>query len=178
MVWMIRRVVGVAGVCLVMVMAANARAAEAARVEACSGAEYRQFDFFVGDWDGFEMEKPEVKVARNRVTRILDGCVVLEDYQGTDGSYGESFSIYDKTRNVWHQSWVTNRGVLLVIEGGMQGDEMVLSGADRTADGKERLVRGVWKVVAGGVRETAVRSVDGGKTWEPWFDMIFRPAGK
>ncbi|MGA7969379.1 MAG: hypothetical protein WB983_12160, partial [Terriglobales bacterium] len=78
MVWMIRRMI-VAGVCLVIAMAANARAAETAKAGACSGAEYRQFDFFVGDWDGFEMEKPEVKVARNRVTRILDGCVVLED---------------------------------------------------------------------------------------------------
>src|SRR5580698_7763202 len=106
MVRMIRRVIGVAGVCLVMAMA-NARAAETAKVGACSGAEFRQFDFFVGDWDGFEMDKPEVKVARNRVTRILDGCVVLEDYQGTDGSHGESFSIYDVKRKVWHQSWVT-----------------------------------------------------------------------
>ena len=82
------------------------------------------------------------------------------------------------SRRLWHQTWVTNRGVLLVIEGGMRGNEMVLSGADRTADGKQRLVRGVWKAVAGGVQETAVRSVDGGKSWEPWFNMIFRPAGK
>jgi hypothetical protein len=170
------RVILVASVCLGIAFAANGHAAETSKATPCSAAEYRQFDFFVGNWDGFEMEKPQVKVARNRVTRILDGCVVLEDYQGTDGSHGQSFSIYDVSRKVWHQTWVTNRGVLLVIEGGLRGDEMVLSGTDRTADGKERLVRGVWKVVSGGVRETAVRSVDGGKTWTAWFDMIFRPA--
>jgi ketosteroid isomerase-like protein len=60
----------------------------------------------------------------------------------------------------------------------MQNGEMVLTGADRTADGKDRLVRGVWKREAEGVRETAARSTDGGKTWNPWFDLMFRPAAK
>lgn len=36
--------------------------------------------------------------------------------------------------------------------------------------------RGVWKPEKGGVRESAVTSADGGKTWEPWFDLMFRPA--
>ncbi len=88
---------------------------------------------------------------------------------------GQSFSIYDATRKVWHQSWVTNRGELLVIEGGIRAGEMVLSGVDRTKDGKSRRVRGTWKPVEGGVRETALRSTDGGKTWNLWFDLVFRP---
>jgi hypothetical protein len=40
---------------------------------------------------------------------------------------GESFSIYDVSRKVWHQTWVTDRGKLLVIEGGLQQGAMVLS---------------------------------------------------
>ncbi|MGA9507293.1 MAG: hypothetical protein WBV55_01470 [Candidatus Sulfotelmatobacter sp.] len=68
---------------------------------------------------------------------------------------------------------------MLVIEGGFTDGEMVLTGADRTAAGRERLVRGNWKAEGAGVRETAVRetavySMDGGKTWKPWFDLIFR----
>ncbi|MGA7930169.1 MAG: nuclear transport factor 2 family protein [Candidatus Sulfotelmatobacter sp.] len=93
-----------------------------------------------------------------------------------DGHKGQSFSIYDTSRRIWHQSWVTNRGEMLVIEGGLQAREMVLSGVDHTVDGKERHVRGTWKPVNGGVRETAVSSTDGGRTWKPWFDLIFRPA--
>jgi len=58
----------------------------------------------------------------------------------------------------------------------MHGSEMVLSGTDRTTDGKTRYVRGTWKPVSGGVREVAVTSIDGGKTWKPWFDLMFRPA--
>lgn len=141
----------------------------------CASAEYRQFDFWIGNWDAFDVDKPAVRVAHNRVNRILDGCVLLEDYQGTNGSRGQSFSIYDASRGVWHQTWVTNRGRLLVIEGKFEDGEMVLSGADHTADGKERHVRGTWKPASGGVRETAATSTDGGKTWQPWFDLIFRP---
>jgi len=140
----------------------------------CALPEYRQFDFWVGDWDAFDVDNPSVKVARNQVDRILGGCVLLENYQGTNGSQGQSFSIYDASRGVWHQSWVTNRGQLLVIEGKFQGGQMVLSGVDRTSDGKERHVRGTWKLASRGVRETAVTSTDGGKTWQPWFDMMFR----
>ncbi len=146
-----------------------------AQSASCASAEYRQFDFWIGDWDAFDVDNPTVKVAHNRVDPILGECVLLEDYQGTNGSKGESFSIYDASRGVWHQTWVTNRGRLLVIEGKFEGGEMVLAGADRAADGKERSVRGTWKPASGGVRETAVTSTDGGKTWQPWFDMMFRP---
>ena len=146
-----------------------------AKPPACAAPEYRQFDFWVGDWDAFDVSDPKTAVAHARVDRILDGCALLEDYRSANGSHGESFSIYDASRKLWHQSWVTNRGRLLVIEGGMEAGVMVLSGTDVQADGKERRVRGMWKPITGGVRETAVASTDSGKTWQPWFDLLFRP---
>jgi ketosteroid isomerase-like protein len=148
---------------------------DSASAAACASPEYRSFDFWIGSWDAFEVSNPTVKVANNRVSRILGGCVLLEDYQGENGSHGESFSIYDAGRKVWHQNWVTNRGALLVIEGGMHGDAMVLEGVDHS-NGAEKLVRGTWKPEQDAVRETAVTSVDGGKTWTAWFDMVFRRA--
>ena len=140
----------------------------------CSGPEYRQFDFWVGDWDVLESGKEEL-VARTHVERILDGCVLREDYESTDGLKGQSFTLYDASRGIWHQSWATNRGQLLTIEGRLENGGMVLSGTERTGDGKEKLVRGTWKPTSAGVRETAVTSLDAGKTWQPWFDLEFRP---
>jgi len=140
----------------------------------CQAPEYHQFDFWIGDWDAYDTDNPNVVSARTKVGRILAGCVLREDYQDTSGHKGQSFSIYDVSRKVWHQSWVTNRGELLVIEGGYHNGEMILTGKDETTDGRERLVRGTWKAVAEGVRESAVRSTDGGQTWTPWFDIIFR----
>lgn len=139
----------------------------------CAAPEYRQFDFWIGDWDVFDVGNP-AQVARARVDVILGGCVLREDYQDTNGHKGQSFTIYDATRKVWHQTWVTNRGQLLEIEGKLQGDEMVLSGVDHSK-GAPGTVRGVWKPVQGNVRETAATSSDDGRTWKPWFDLMFRP---
>jgi len=141
----------------------------------CTAPEYHQFDFWVGDWNAFDVETRS-QDAHVGVDSILDGCVVHERYDGADGHRGESFSIYDASRHVWHQTWVTNRGELLTIEGNLQDGVMVLAGADLNAAGQERRVRGDWKPAEGGVRETAVTSTDGGKTWKPWFDLMFRPA--
>ncbi len=138
----------------------------------CTSPQHRQLDFWVGDWDAFDFDNQKEVAARARVSQILQGCSLLEDYQQVDGLHGQSFSTYDASRNVWHQTWVTNRGSLLVLEGKMEGDKLVLKGTDniRKAD-----MRVTWETDGNGVRETAVSSKDGGKTWEPVFDMVFRP---
>jgi hypothetical protein len=135
----------------------------------CSSSEYREFDFWVGDWKVFDIGSPR-KVADVQVEAILDGCVLREDYRGADGHRGQSFTIYDAARKVWHQTWVTNRGELLQIEGKVEDGEMVLTGRNQQG----ALVRGTWKPVNRDVRETAVTSTDGGRTWQPWFDLVFR----
>jgi ketosteroid isomerase-like protein len=145
-----------------------------AQSKPCSSPEHHQLDFWIGDWDAFDFGgNDKTPSAHVRVDRILDGCVLREDYQDPNGMKGQSFTIYDAPRKLWHQSWVTNRGNLLVIEGKLEGDQIVLSGIDDSRG--NALVRGVWKPVSGGVRETAVTSSDNGKTWKPWFDIMFRP---
>ena len=141
----------------------------------CASAAHHQLDFWIGDWDAYEVDEHDKLVARNRVDPILGGCVLHELYEQNDGLVGESYSIYDAARRVWHQTWVTNRGLLLVLEGRFDGGHLVLTGSGRGADGRPMLERGVWQAAAGGVRETATASTDGGKTWTPLFDIMFRP---
>jgi ketosteroid isomerase-like protein len=156
------------------VAAQTAWAADSAKTDSCTAAEYRQFDFWIGDWDVFDVDSPAKQVARVHVDRILDGCVLREDYQDTDGHQGQSFSIYDASRKVWHQSWVTNRGQLLQLDGGPQASGMSLRAVEQIDNGKDKQIRGTWRPVEGGVRETAATSMDGGTTWNPWFDLLFR----
>ena len=160
-----------AAVFLLWTTAARAAAPE----KHCTAPEYRQFDFWAGDWDVFDT-KTGSREANARVDRILDGCVLREQYDGTNGSTGQSFNIYDPSRGVWRQIWVNNRGQLLFLEGKLEGGELDFSGSQRTLEGKEEQVRGQWKPVQGGVQETAQTSLDGGRTWTPWFDLTFRPA--
>lgn len=142
----------------------------------CAEPEYRQFDFWLGDWNVFESDGTTA-VGRVRVDKALDGCALLESYEDRKGLTGHSISAYDRSRNVWHQTWATNQGQLLSIEGRTQAVDMVLSGTYRGARGEETNVRGTWRPLGETVRETAVTSTDGGKTWKPWFDLLFRPRG-
>lgn len=143
--------------------------------QTCSDAEYRKLDFWIGDWDTFDapVTSASKSIARNHVDAILDGCVIREDYDQFDGHRGQSFTIYDAQRKVWHQSWVTNRGELLVLEGKRDRDRIVLEGEEHGAKGKRR-VRAVWQPQGEDVREIATTSDDGGKTWKPMFDIVFR----
>ncbi len=140
----------------------------------CAAPEYRQLDFWVGDWEAYDPDEHKV-VGRNRVDLILDRCVLREVYDQTDGLSGQSFSLYDAARKVWHQTWVTNSGKLLMLDGKLQGNRLVLEGIQTGADGHPMTVRAVWYPEKDGVRETAAASSDGGKTWKPLFDLLFRP---
>jgi hypothetical protein len=137
---------------------------------ACAAPEYRQLDFWLGDWDAYDVDDATQVAARVQVEPVVDGCSLHEIYRGSNGLVGESFSIYDASRRVWHQTWVTNRGQLLTIEGGWRGDHMLLEGGIIAGE----RIRAVWKPEGSGVRETAERSTDGGKSWKPLFDMAFR----
>jgi hypothetical protein len=149
-------------------------ASPASPVTPCSAPEYRQLDFWLGDWDTFEPDGSGSSQARNRVTAILGGCVIHERYEQTDGLTGESFSIYDAPRKVWNQTWVTNHGDRLSIEGTFKDGALTLEGPMFDKQGKPMTIRGVWKAQGDGVRETATVSKDGGKTWESYFDILFR----
>lgn len=175
----VRALLGCAPCLAGLLIGSSSLAAPAApKSAACSSAEHRQFDFWLGDWDVFERSDGS-RVATARVTSILGGCVLLEEYRDLKGQGGNSFTLYDASRGVWHQSWVTDRGQLLIIEGHFHDGIMELMGSDHPSAGAgERWIRGTWQATPEGVREVAVRSMDGRKTWEPWFDLIFRARAK
>jgi hypothetical protein len=144
---------------------------------ACAAPEFHQFDFFAGDWDVFDVGQTIV-TARNVVEPMLDGCSLREVHTQSDGMVGESISTYDKSRGVWHQTWVTNRGELILLEGGLVNGRMVLTAPMKEADGKTSLIRGTWWLEGNTVRQLAQRSTDEGRTWSQLWDIVFRPHGR
>ena len=108
----------------------------------CGGPENRQFDFWVGDW---QVHKPDGSFAgMNRVTLEYGGCVVHEHYATGRGYSGESLNIYDAGRKVWHQTWVDDSGLLLILEGHWDGRNMVLEGIGAGVDGALTKQRITW----------------------------------
>jgi hypothetical protein len=88
---------------------------------ACSTAEYRQLDFWVGDWDAeFALPGGKTGHAVNRITRNEYGdCVIAEHFEQADIAYvGASLSMYDPSRKKWVQTWVDNGGGYITLIGG------------------------------------------------------------
>ena len=62
----------------------------------------------------------------------------------------------------------------MVLRGGPRGEALVLEGEVHHRDGTQSLQRITWQVTADGVRESAMASKDGGRTWAAAFDVLFR----
>jgi hypothetical protein len=140
----------------------------------CSAKEYRQLDFWIADWDTFETDTPRgPSIARARVEPIAQGCAIHELYEQVDGLVGDSILSYDPVRKQWQQTWVTNRGSLMVLWGNFKDGALTLEGEAHLVDGKSVMQRITWKAQDSGVRESAVLSKDGGKTWTAAFDVLF-----
>jgi hypothetical protein len=141
----------------------------------CSAAEYHLLDFWIGDWDTFESETPGgASVARARVEPIVQGCAIHELYEQQDGLIGDSILSYDPVLKKWQQTWVTNRGSIMVLTGNFSDGALVLEGDVHLMDGRSVVQRITWKTEGDGVRESAVLSKDGATTWAPAFDVLFR----
>lgn len=164
-----------AGAVMAFPPATGALVAATPAASGCEAAEYHQLDFWIGDWDTFETEDLDgPAIARARVNPIAGGCAIHELYEQADGLIGDSILSYDPVRKQWQQTWVTNRGSLMVLVGGFTGSSLVLEGETHQQDGTSVMQRITWEVHPHGVREWAVMSTDNGATWTAAFDVLFR----
>lgn len=142
--------------------------ATAAAAAPCEAPEHRQFDFWLGQWD---VRKPDgTLVGRNRIERRHGGCVLHEAYGTERGYAGESLNVWDATRRVWHQTWVDNGGLLLLLEGGWRDGRMLLEGRTVGADGRETRHRISWTPAPDGSVRQLWESTDPQGAWTVAFD--------
>ena len=154
---------------LILVVCLGSAPLSAVKAGPCDTAEHRAFDFWLGDW---QVHTPDGKLAgHNLVETRYGGCVVHEQYSSASGKYqGESLNIYDATRKVWHQTWVDNSGLLLVLEGGISGGKMVMQGTTTNSDGTVTRQRISWTPNADGSVRQFWESSDKPGQWETVFD--------
>jgi tetratricopeptide (TPR) repeat protein len=146
---------------------ANARPCE-------SDANFRRFDFWVGDWDVQQTGVPRAPVgAQSRVERILDGCVILENWSpGAGGPSGKSFNTYNRVTKKWEQYWVDATGRITHYFGEFREDGNLYYEADQFGSGnKVRMT--FFNQGPDQVRQLGHLSNDGGKTWTVSFDLTY-----
>ncbi|GAA4347468.1 hypothetical protein [Kangiella taiwanensis] len=137
----------------------------------CSTEEYSQFDFWSGEWEVFDPKGK--KVGENTIEKILGGCSLQESWRGASGNVGHSYNIYDRSQKQWHQTWVDNSGTLLELNGGMEGDSMVMSG---TTQGERGVVLNKisWTPEEADVRQVWSVSTDNGESWKVIFNGLYK----
>ncbi len=134
----------------------------------CESAEYRAFDFWLGEWDVFT---PDGKLAgSNKIERRYNGCVVHERYTTPRPYAGESLNAYDSSRKMWHQTWMDNSGTVLLLDGGIQGKSMVLQGNGVDNEGKAIRHRITWTPQTDGTVRQHWESTNAKGQWSTAFD--------
>jgi len=142
----------------------------------CRAAEFAQFDFWLGDWTvrWTDKDKGEQK-GSNRIRKTLDGCVVLEEFDGRPGSplQGTSISTFVPRAGKWKQTWVDNSGGYLDFEGEFRDGRMILwRRAPLAGEGVQQ------QMIFSDIRDDSLTwdwqvSRDGGATWQTAWRLLY-----
>jgi hypothetical protein len=143
-----------------------------AQMAACKDPAYGHFDFWLGEW---EVRKTDGTLAGvNRIEKAHGGCVLKEQYSTPKGYTGESLNTYDPVKKTWHQTWVDNAGLLLLLDGRLVDGRMVLEGATQGATGAATRHRITWTPNPDGTVRQFWESTDAAGAWKTAFDGLYK----
>jgi tetratricopeptide (TPR) repeat protein len=138
-----------------------------------ASAESAQFDFWVGDWD---VTVGGVRAGQSHVEKILNGCIVFENWTGASGYVGKSFNLYDAQKKRWQQTWVDGVGGITEYFGEWKDGALRFQAKGTIPSGQTTPVdqtMDFYKLDDGRVRQFIQQTPDGGKTWSVVFDGIY-----
>ena len=138
-----------------------------------SKPEYREFDFWVGEWD---VEVGGQIVAQSRIEKLLDGCIVQENWMPANQPGGKSWNYFNTQNRKWDQIWMA-QGNVLKLQGGLVNGAMRLEGLRPLAPGQPDVMNRITYTPLANhrLRQLWDTSADGGKTWQVSFAGIYIP---
>ena len=140
----------------------------------CAQPEYRQLDFWVGQWTVLSSDgSPN---GTSTISRVLDDCVIEENWSGPGGT-GTGFNIYDGFTHRWRQTWVDNSGLRIDLAGQVKNGRLVMLGESPTPTGLVNHRVTLERVGPDRVRQRWEQSLDGGVTWALTFDLTYVKKG-
>jgi len=169
------------GVLLLLLIAVSALAQQSNQTpppNPCTLPEQKQLEFWVGDWD---LTWPgatasETGHGANSIKRIMDGCVVQENFSAmAQPLRGTSVSMFDTTTGIWKQTWVDNEGSYLDFTGEFKDGQMILSREAIGLKGGKFLQRMVFKNISANEFDWSWESSrDDGKTWRVLWPIHYK----
>jgi tetratricopeptide (TPR) repeat protein len=134
--------------------------------------EYRQFDFWVGDWE-VRTQQGQV-VGSNSVKLLEDGCIVEENWTSAgDGQTGKSFNFYNPMTKKWHQSYMGNDAGNWMMDGEYKDGAMRLVGMIYSPRRQVMTRMTFFNLGPDKVRQLGEISEDAGANWKVTWDAIY-----
>ncbi|MGQ0742388.1 MAG: hypothetical protein ACT4OG_08885 [Alphaproteobacteria bacterium] len=160
-----------------LILFSGAALAQTTDTKPCGTPEYRQFDFWLGKWDVFPKAKPGERIANSLIESVYGGCGIRESWMPFKGGGGGSLNTFRPDKNRWRQFWIDSQGSMADFIGGWNGKAMVLEGVWPQSGKPNQMTHMTFTPLSdGSVRQMGESSDDGGKTWQPSFDLIYRRA--
>ena len=135
----------------------------------CEDDIYHAFDFWIGDWDVYDLSGN--LVGANSITSEESGCLLIEHWTNTGGGTGQSYNFYDPGTNEWRQIWVSAAGVIDYSGGLTDTGSMLLKGEIRNRGaGGVAPFTGEWTLNAdGSVTQHFQQQDPATGEWSDWF---------
>ena len=150
-----------------------------ATVQSCvTDAGFHTLDFWLGTWRVSVDGKYD---GTDTVTKILNGCAVIEDWRDVGGSRGKSLFYYDPFAKEWTQVWITEEAT---VRGGLKVKKLIATypGQGTRFQGmlpgppgsRTILDRTTLRPESDGtIRQVIEISIDGGTTWRRTYDALY-----
>lgn len=141
---------------------------------ACQTPEYRQFDFWLGEWVVYNEQGQHA--GDSRIERALDSCVIVENWTSMRGGNGKSFNAYNPATRQWRQTWIDNTGQFTDFYGRYDsaGGFMRVTALPALENGKTVMHRMTFTPQnINLVRQHGEASEDNGTTWKTEFDLFY-----
>lgn len=133
--------------------------------------EYKQLDFWVGEWT---VTADGQTIATSSIQRVAEGCAVLENYSQADGFVGKSLNFFDPALRKWRQVWVDATTRVAELAGEYKDGAMRYEGEEVRPDGGKLLRRmTLFNLSPDRMRQLCEASTDGGKEWKVRCDLLY-----
>lgn len=134
--------------------------------------EYRQLDFWIGDWD-VQGTAQQQAAGTSSIQLILGDCVIFENWTGASGTNGKSFSFFNNATGRWQQTWVDDKGGLLEFFGEYKEGAMHFTATTMTKGQKVLQRMTLFNLSREQMRQLGQQSTDDGKTWSVMYDLTY-----
>jgi hypothetical protein len=165
---------------LILLAAVSFLVTSASSQRPCSSPQYRQFDFWLGEWEAFGINGQ--KAGDSKVSLILDSCIILEEWTSAAVSQGiryagKSFNTWNAATKQWQQTWVDNAGGSNEYLFGKFEDNKIIYRTNPFPFNKDSMaIRKMTFTNLGPakLRQHGEISRDNGVTWSTEYDLEYR----